>query len=66
MLEYIIGKNGTRIGGITFIKIKEKPIPFFVDVPDENLVSLIEDNKNVKGKALDIGCGNGRNTHLFR
>lgn len=43
-----------------FYKDKEKPIPFFVDDPDENLMSFIE-KSGIRGKSLDIGCGNGRN-----
>lgn len=41
---------------------KEKPIPFFTDFPDENLVSYMEMGILKRGKALDIGCGNGRNS----
>ena len=41
---------------------RDKPIPFFVNVPDENLVSLVESGKLKTGRVLDIGCGNGRNS----
>ncbi len=48
-----------------FWKDKEKPIPFFDDVPDENLISYIESDIVTSGKVLDIGCGNGRNTRFL-
>jgi len=44
-----------------FYSDQKKPIPFFVDVPDETLVSYVESGILTKGKALDVGCGNGRN-----
>lgn len=45
-----------------FYSDKEKPIPFFVEKPDENLVSFVEKSALKNGVALDIGCGNGRNS----
>ena len=41
-------------------------IPFFVDKPDENLVSYLDRGLiPVGGRALDLGCGAGRNAlHL--
>lgn len=44
---------------------KEKPIPFFVDLPDESLVKYIDDYDITVGKAMDIGCGNGRNSRYL-
>lgn len=41
---------------------KEKPIPFFKNIPDENLISYFDREILGQGKALDIGCGNGRNS----
>lgn len=41
---------------------KEKRIPFFNNIPDENLVSYFDLGILKQGKALDIGCGNGRNS----
>ena len=37
-------------------------LPFITNMPDENLVSYHERNILKIGKALDIGCGQGRNT----
>ena len=45
-----------------FYSNRDKPIPFFVNVPDENLVSLVESGKLKTGRVLDVGCGNGRNS----
>ena len=45
-----------------FYSDKKKPIPFFKNIPDENLVSYFDRGIFKKGKALDIGCGNGRNS----
>jgi SAM-dependent methyltransferase len=41
---------------------REKSIPFFKNIPDECLISYCTSNILNKGKALDIGCGNGRNS----
>lgn len=41
-----------------FYSDRNKPIPFFVNAPDENLVSYVDKGLFGKGRALDIGCGN--------
>lgn len=41
---------------------RDKPLPFFKNIPDENLVSYFDSNILRKGRALDIGCGIGRNS----
>ena len=44
---------------------RERPVPFFVEKPDENLVSYLERGLVTPGRALDLGCGPGRNAlHL--
>jgi len=45
-----------------FYSDKGKAIPFFKNIPDENLVSYFDLGLLNQGKALDIGCGNGRNS----
>ncbi len=45
-----------------FYSDREKPVPFFINVPDENLVSYMNTAFSKRGKVLDIGCGNGRNS----
>ncbi|MGY3337826.1 SAM-dependent methyltransferase [Streptomyces filamentosus] len=49
-----------------FYADRERPVPFFVPKPDENLVSYAERGLLPDGgRALDLGCGPGRNTlHL--
>lgn len=37
------------------------PCPFFVDVPDENLVDWCDSGLLTPGRALELGCGHGRN-----
>ncbi len=44
-----------------FYADRSTPVPFFVAKPDENLVSLVERGVIVAGRALDLGCGPGRN-----
>lgn len=59
MLDSLLREPGPFWDG--FYKDKEKDIPFFVHVPDENLISYFE-NYNINPEtALEIGCGNGRN-----
>ncbi len=48
-----------------FYSDREKPVPFFKDIPDEELVSYCEDGILTGGNALDIGCGNGRNSRYL-
>jgi SAM-dependent methyltransferase len=40
---------------------RDKPVPFFAAKPDENLVSYVERGSVPPGRALDLGCGPGRN-----
>jgi SAM-dependent methyltransferase len=44
-----------------FYANRDRPIPFFVDKPDENLVALLDRGGIAPGRALDLGCGPGRN-----
>jgi SAM-dependent methyltransferase len=50
-----------------FYADRSRPVPFFVAKPDENLVSYAERGLIAPGRALDLGCGPGRNAlHLAR
>ncbi|WP_327118461.1 class I SAM-dependent methyltransferase [Streptomyces sp. NBC_01341] len=44
-----------------FYADRSKPVPFFVAKPDENLVSCLDRALITPGRALDLGCGPGRN-----
>ncbi|MCZ4119775.1 class I SAM-dependent methyltransferase [Streptomyces sp. H39-S7] len=44
-----------------FYADRSKPVPFFVARPDENLASYAERGLITPGRALDLGCGPGRN-----
>ncbi|MGW1140741.1 SAM-dependent methyltransferase [Streptomyces zhihengii] len=45
-----------------FYADRDRPVPFFVAKPDENLVSYLERGLVAPGgRALDLGCGPGRN-----
>ncbi|GHG21239.1 class I SAM-dependent methyltransferase [Streptomyces hydrogenans] len=49
-----------------FYADRDRPVPFFVPKPDENLVSYLDRGVlTAGGRALDLGCGPGRNSlHL--
>lgn len=48
-----------------FYADRDRQVPFFVDKPDESLVSYLERGLLGPGRALDLGCGPGRNSvHL--
>jgi SAM-dependent methyltransferase len=48
-----------------FYADRERAVPFFVAKPDENLVSYLARGLLSPGRALDLGCGPGRNAvHL--
>jgi SAM-dependent methyltransferase len=44
-----------------FFSDRSKPIPFFVDWPDENLAEWFSSGLLAPGRVLELGCGNGRN-----
>ncbi|RXJ04646.1 class I SAM-dependent methyltransferase [Anaerobacillus alkaliphilus] len=44
-----------------FYSDRDKKIPFFINFPDENLASYFEKGYVSTGKALELGCGPGRN-----
>jgi SAM-dependent methyltransferase len=48
-----------------FYADRDRPVPFFAAGPDENLVSYLDRGLVRPGRALDLGCGPGRNaSHL--
>ena len=48
-----------------FYSDRSRLVPFFVAKPDESLVSYLERGMLAPGRALDLGCGPGRNAvHL--
>ncbi|MFB7631509.1 class I SAM-dependent methyltransferase [Streptomyces sp. NPDC056149] len=48
-----------------FYADRGRSVPFFVAKPDENLVSYLDRGLLTGGRALDLGCGPGRNAlHL--
>lgn len=48
-----------------FYADRDRAVPFFVTSPDENLVSYVDEGLLEPGRALDFGCGAGRNAmHL--
>ncbi|MFF2726550.1 class I SAM-dependent methyltransferase [Streptomyces sp. NPDC058008] len=44
-----------------FYEDRSKPVPFFVAKPDESLASYVGRGLVRPGRALDLGCGPGRN-----
>ena len=44
-----------------FYANRVKPVPFFGPEPDESLSMWINEGAILPGKAVDLGCGNGRN-----
>ncbi|MEV6840609.1 class I SAM-dependent methyltransferase [Streptomyces sp. NPDC051133] len=48
-----------------FYADRSRQVPFFAAKPDENLVSYLDRGLLARGRALDLGCGPGRNAlHL--
>ncbi|MET9681062.1 class I SAM-dependent methyltransferase [Streptomyces coeruleorubidus] len=53
------GRGGEWWDG--FYADRSRPVPFFVAKPDENLASCVERGVIGGGRALELGCGPGRN-----
>jgi SAM-dependent methyltransferase len=59
-LDVMFGRgNGAWWNG--FYQDRAKPCPFFVASPDESLVQWTRDGTVRPGRAIDLGCGHGRN-----
>jgi SAM-dependent methyltransferase len=60
MLDRLLaGREGDWWNG--FYEDRTKPCPFFVESPDENLARWVDEKLVRPGRAVDLGCGNGRN-----
>lgn len=44
-----------------FYTDRSRPVPFFTAKPDENLAGYLDQGLIAPGRALDLGCGAGRN-----
>ena len=44
-----------------FYTDRKRKVPFFVHLPDENLVRYFQSESFKPGKVLELGCGHGRN-----
>jgi SAM-dependent methyltransferase len=59
-LDVMFGRgNGAWWNG--FYQDRAKPCPLFVASPDESLVQWTRDGTVRPGRAIDLGCGHGRN-----
>ncbi len=63
LLELLDGLLADRGGEwwSEFYTDRARPCPFFVTAPDETLVDWLGSGRLGAGRALELGCGNGRN-----
>jgi SAM-dependent methyltransferase len=59
MLDSFVRDPGQWWNG--YYEDRDRECPFFVNAPDENLVSYFEDGRMRSGRVLELGCGPGRN-----
>lgn len=64
MLDHLL-KEQSKFNWDNFYSERDRGIPFFVNYPDENLVSYFENNLIKPGRVLELGCGPGRNALYF-
>ena len=58
-------KEESKFNWDNFYSNRERKVPFFINSPDENLVSYFETKHFTAGKVLELGCGPGRNAIYF-
>ena len=58
MLDNLLMEE-SRFNWDTFYSDRDRKVPFFANVPDENLVEYFENNLLKPGKVLELGCGPG-------
>lgn len=49
-----------------FYEDRDRPVPFFADQPDENLDVWLREGPLTGGRALELGCGPGRNAFRLK
>jgi len=50
-----------RKGWDSFYEDRAKPCTFFRNAPDESLAAWVGEGRIQRGRAIELGCGNGRN-----
>ena len=60
LLDGLIEKRLDAAFWERFFADRERPCPFFHDKPSEHLAGYFQDGRLRPGRALDLGCGNGR------
>lgn len=61
VLSMLDGWFSREVSWDEFYADRSRDIPFFAPKPDENLVAHVESGLIAPGRALDVGCGPGRN-----
>ncbi|WP_195575875.1 class I SAM-dependent methyltransferase [Paenibacillus sp. 1001270B_150601_E10] len=65
MLDSLL-KEQSKFNWDAFYSERGRPVPFFVNAPDENLVQYFKNNLIIPGgRVLELGCGPGRNAIYF-
>jgi SAM-dependent methyltransferase len=60
MLDALLADRGSARWD-EFFADRAKPVPFFTEWPDESLATWFDEGLLSPGRALELGCGNGRN-----
>jgi len=65
MLDSLL-KEQSKFDWDAFYSERGRPVPFFINAPDENLVQYFNNNLLTPGgRVLELGCGPGRNAICF-